>query len=330
MSHAMTRVTVSVVICAYTKARWAQLEAAVASALEQSHRAAEVLVVIDHCDELIAWAERLPGVRVLANLEAPGLSGARNTGVAAATAQIVAFLDDDAFAEPTWLQEMVAHYEDPTVVGVGGLVLPVWRAAEPAWLPPEFRWVVGCSYTGQPEQTAVVRNPIGASMSFRRAQLVEVGGFSHTVGRIGNTPLGCEETELSIRLASRFPKSRILQEPRSVVHHHVPPERARWAYFRRRCWGEGLSKAQVARLADPRQALSAERRYATTTLPAGIARDLRAGFRQRDPQRVKRAAASLAGLVITGAGYAVGRLKGPPKTTLRNHRTREHHAQPEH
>lgn len=308
----MTNATVSVVICAYTTARWAQLEAAAASAVHQTHPAVEVLVVIDHCDELMAQADRLPGVRVLANREARGLSGARNTGVGAATAQVVAFLDDDAFAEPTWLEEMVRHYEDLAVVGVGGKVLPEWRAGEPAWLPPEFRWVVGCSYTGQPEQTAAVRNPIGASMSFRRAPLVEVGGFSHTVGRIGTTPLGCEETELSIRLARRFPGSRILHEPRSVVHHHVAPERTRWAYYRRRCWGEGLSKAQVARLSDPRQALSAERRYVTTTLPRGIARDMHAGLQQGDPRRIQRAAASLAGLAITAAGYAVGRLNRPP------------------
>lgn len=314
----MTRLTVSVVICAYTTARWAQLQAAAESAVDQTHPAVEVLVVVDHCEELMVLAAGLPGVRVLVNSEARGLSGARNTGVGAAVAQIVAFLDDDAFAEPTWLEEMVRHYEDPAVVGVGGRVLPVWGAGEPRWLSPEFRWVVGCSYTGQPEQTAAVRNPIGASMSFRRAPLVEVGGFSHRVGRIGTTPLGCEETELSIRLARRFPGSKILNEPRSVVHHHVPTERTRWAYYRRRCWSEGLSKAQVARLSDQGQALSAERRYATTTLPLGIARDVRAGLRLHDPLPIARAAASLAGLVITAAGYAVGRLNGPPTDETEN------------
>ena len=332
----MSKVTVSVVICAYTTARWAQLEAAVASARLQTRPAVEVLVVIDHCDELMALAGQLPGVRVLANSEAQGLSGARNTGVGAATGQVVAFLDDDAFADPAWLEEMVAHYEDPAVVGVGGQVLPLWPAGEPRWFPPEFRWVVGCSYTGQPERTAAVRNPIGASMSFRRSPLVEVGGFSHTVGRIGTTPLGCEETELSIRLARRFPGSKILHEPRSVVHHHVAPERGQWAYYRRRCWGEGLSKAQVARLSDPRQALSAERRYATTTIPRGIARDVRTGLQLHDLPRIQRAAASLAGLAITAAGYAVGRMNGPPTANSPTANsgnltgTGEHHAQLDH
>jgi GT2 family glycosyltransferase len=309
-------VTTAVVVCAYTTARWGQLQAAVRTVLAQTVSPAEVVVVVDHSDELLAMAAALerqptagsPGVRVLPNSGPRGLSGARNTGVQAASAEVVAFLDDDAVASPTWLAELSAHFASADVIGVGGRILPDWAGREPAWLPPEFLWVVGCSYTGLPQGTAEVRNPIGASMAFRRAALQAVGGFSTAVGRVGTTPLGCEETELSIRLAHRVPGSRILYEPRAVVHHHVAPERARWAYFRRRCWSEGLSKALVAGLADPRRALSAERRYATRVLPAGIARDLGAAVRTRDGWRLASAATSGTGLAITALGYAAGRL----------------------
>jgi len=250
-----------------------------------------------------------PGVVVLPNIGSRGLSGARNTGVAAATGDVVAFLDDDAAAEPDWLERLTEHYADPSVVGVGGLVEPRWTTGPPRWFPAEFGWVVGCSYTGLPLVTATVRNPIGANMSFRRDQLLAVGGFATSVGRVGTDALGCEETELSIRLASRFPSTRILHEPSAVVHHCVSVERERWTYFRRRCWAEGLSKAEVSRLSDPRRALASERGYAFRTVPAGAARDVAAAVRERDPSRLARAAVGVTGLAVTAAGYFSGRVR---------------------
>lgn len=316
----MTRASVSVVVCAYTTLRWAQLQAALTSVAAQSDPPEEIVLVVDHCPELLARAERLPGtsptshalpLRVVENEEAPGLSGARNTGMRAAHGEIVAFLDDDAVADPRWLAELVAPFGDPAVVGTGGRILPAWVGGEPDWFPPEFRWVVGCTYAGMPASAADVRNPIGASMAFRRRCALDAGGFSARVGRIGSTPLGCEETELAIRLAQQVSGARIVYEPRSVVRHHVGAERARWVYFRRRCWAEGLSKAQVARLSDPRRALSTERRYVLHTLPSGIARDVRQALGTRRAAPLRRVAASAAGLGITAAGYALARARSP-------------------
>lgn len=324
MTTSSPPVSVAVVVCAYTTARWGELQAAVRSVLTQTARASEVLVVVDHCEELLGMARAMeqppstdePGVRVLPNAGTRGLSGARNTGVVAVDADVVAFLDDDAVASPTWLEELVRHFASDDVVGVGGRVVPVWHGEEPAWLPPEFHWVVGCSYTGMPDATAEVRNPIGASMAFRRTPLLDLGGFSSTVGRVGTTPVGCEETELSIRLAAHLPGARILYEPRSVVNHHVGAQRTQWAYFRRRCWAEGLSKAKVAQLSDPRRALAAERRYAARVLPSGVARDVRGAVRARDLAPLARAGVSIAGLALTSAGYAIGQLTRPATATL--------------
>jgi GT2 family glycosyltransferase len=317
--------TTAVVVCAYTTARWGQLQAAVRSAVEQTPPPVEVVVVVDHCEELLSSAKTLeqpavagqPGVRVVASTGTRGLSGARNTGVVAVATDVVAFLDDDAVACPGWLAELARHFADPGVVGVGGRVEPAWAGPEPAWLPPEFRWVVGCSYSGLPAVTAEVRNPIGASMAFRRQPLLDVGGFSTTVGRVGTRPLGCEETELSIRLARHVPGARVLYEPRSVVQHHVPADRTRWSYFRQRCWAEGLSKARVAALSDPRHALSAERRYAARVLPRGIARDLRGAAGTGEAALLARAGASVAGLAVTAAGYTAGRLFQPTSAQSR-------------
>lgn len=299
--------TVSVVVCAYTMARWHLLGRALESVRSQTAPVVEILLVVDHCPELLARAEELPGVRVFANVGPRGLSGARNTGVAAASGEVVAFLDDDAMAAPDWLEHLLRPYDDPGVVGVGGHVVAEWEGGKPAWFPPEFNWVVGCSYVGQPTVSSVVRNPIGANMSFRRAALLAVGGFSADVGRVGARPLGCEETELSIRVARRDPTASIVLEPRAVVRHHVPGDRSRWGYFWRRCWAEGLSKASVSRLTDPRSALSSERSYALRTLPRGAARGMADAVRRGESGGAARALAIGAGLTITTAGYATGK-----------------------
>ena len=302
---------VSVVICAYTMRRYEDLKLAVASALAQEPAPLEVLVVSDGNAELLEAARAdFPAARVMANRLTPGLSGARNTAVQEARGDIVAFLDDDAEADRRWLAVLRSAYTDEKVIGVGGLVVPSWAAGgRPGWLPEEFDWVVGCSYIGLPTERAVVRNPIGANMSFRTAPLRDAGGFAAEVGRIGNQPLGCEETELAIRLARRHPEVRVMFEPAAVVHHHVPTERGEWAYFRARCWSEGLSKAMVARLSDPRRALSAERRYVSRVLPRAVLRGLHESVMQRRPAAAARAGAVVAGLAITAAGYLVGQLR---------------------
>jgi glycosyltransferase involved in cell wall biosynthesis len=279
-----------------------------------------VIVVIDHCPELEALArEELveDGVRVVANQATPGLSGARNTGVETARGDVVLFLDDDAVAEPGWLEGHTQHYRDDGVLGVGGMVVPRWQATPPRWFPAEFGWVVGCSYVGQPTVTAEVRNPIGANMSFRRHVLEAVGGFSEALGRVGTLPLGCEETELAIRAAQRFPKGVILHEPRAVVRHDVPAGRARWSYFRRRCWAEGRSKATVTVLSEPRRALATERSYVLRTLPVGAARSILKAAREGDLAHAGQALAIGAGLSITTAGYLTGRFQTYSTQSLR-------------
>ena len=195
--------TTTVVVCAYTLDRWDLLSTAVRAAALQSHRPCEVLLIVDHNAELAARAEDAlagAGVTVVANRYGRGLSGARNTGVEEANGEIVAFLDDDAVPEPRWLAALVAPFAAAEVVATGGVARPVWADGRPAWFPREFDWVVGCSYDGQARGVADIRNPLGCNMAFRRAALAAVDGFREDVGRVGGRPLGCEETELCIRL----------------------------------------------------------------------------------------------------------------------------------
>jgi GT2 family glycosyltransferase len=300
--------SLSVVLCAYTLERWDDICAAVESLRAQSRPVDQVVLVADHNDELLARARAaFPEVACLPNAEGQGLSGARNTGVRAATGDVVAFLDDDAAADPGWAAGLMAPYaDDPAVVGTGGRVVPAWRAPRPAWFPEEFLWVVGCSYAGLPEGRAEVRNPIGASMSFRRSVFEGVGGFDATMGRMGKDAAGCEETEFSIR--ARRGGGRVVLEPSSVCRHAVTPDRVTRGYFRRRCRAEGRSKALVSRLAGQEEALSTERTYVTRTLPRGVLRGLGALFRG-DVGGLGRAWAIVEGTTLTVLSYTGMRLR---------------------
>ncbi len=228
---------ISVIICAYSEDRWDNLIAAVASVQQQTLPPGEIIVVVDHNPGLLKRVlDHIEGVVAVVNTEACGLSGARNSGIAAAKSQIIAFLDDDAVATPDWLMLLSEEFTDPQVLGSGGAVTPYWLSSEPAWLPEEFHWVVGCTYRGMPQTTKTIRNPLGANMSFRRNIFAVVGGFRSEIGRVGTQPVGCEETELCIRARQRWPQGVFLYRPQASVSHCIPGYRASWRYFCSRCY----------------------------------------------------------------------------------------------
>jgi hypothetical protein len=300
--------SIGVVICAYTEARWRALADAVRSVERQSLPAAELVVVIDHNDRLLARAQaEFAGATVVANTGRRGLSGARNTGVAHVTSSVVAFLDDDACAALDWLQALANAFDDERVIGVGGWIAPRWEDFEPRWLPPELYWIVGCSYQGLPPKGAMLRNAIGANMAFRRSALADVGGFREGVGRVHDRPLGDEETQLGIEVRALWPEARIVHVPTARVEHSVPAPRATRRYLLSRCWYEGRSKAQLTRAVGSSDALASERTYVARVLPAGFARGLK-DFVRGEPGGLERAASIATALVVTAAGYLFGRL----------------------
>jgi glycosyltransferase involved in cell wall biosynthesis/GT2 family glycosyltransferase len=295
--------TISVVICAYTRDRLEVLSEAVDSLRAQTLPPHEIVLVIDHAPELLEEVrERWPDLKVVPNRERRGLSGARNSGVAEASGEIVAFLDDDAIAAPDWLARLAAAYADPNVLGAGGTVRPRWVEGKPGWFPPEFDWVVGCTHSGMPQRLEPVRNLVGANMSFRRQPLVDVGGFSHDLGRVGTLPVGCEETDLSIRVHQRWPGAEILYDPGAEVEHVVPASRGKLRYFLDRCRAEGRSKAVLSGMVGSDDGLSSERTYVRRTLPLGFLRDL-GDAAKGDPGGLGRAAMIFVGLAATTVDY---------------------------
>jgi GT2 family glycosyltransferase len=301
---------ISVVIACFADERFEDVLDCVMALHRQTLRPEEVVVVVDHNPALL---ERLraavPEVRAVANREPRGSSGARNTGIALTHEDIVAFFDDDAAPEPDCLERLAAHYADERVVGVGGGVDADWCTGRPRWFPPEFDWVVGCTYRGLPKRPTPLRNLLGANMSFRRSALVASGGFSVDMARRGRYPLGVDDTEFCIRVQRSLPGSMLVYAPEARARHKVPRARETWRYFLTRCLAEGLAKATLMTICEPGERLSSERSYVVRVLPAGVARGLLDAVTGRNRAGVQRSFAIVTALLVTSAGYVVGRLR---------------------
>lgn len=306
--HGATRV--SVIVRTYTDARWDYLVRAVRSVEAQSRVPEEIVIVVDHNLPLHARVrETFPTAVVVQNDEPAGSSGAWNSGIKAASGNILAFIDDDATAAPDWLERLLEGYGDPRVVGVGGEIVPVWEGGRPSWFPEEFNWVVGSSYRGLAEDEARVRNLIGCNMSFGHHVFESIGRFlgaESGIGHSGGSPIGCDETEFCIRVGQRWPDAVMLYRPQAKVYHSVPASRATWKYFLSRCFFEGRSKARVSQLVGRQAGLETERAYTLSALPKGVARGIAEFALSRDPSGLARAGAIVVGLAWTVGGYTLG------------------------
>jgi GT2 family glycosyltransferase len=294
-------------MCVYTEVRWPDINSGVHALVNQTYPPHEIILVVDHNpDLLIRVCDAFPSLTAISNTGERGLSGARNTGVQVATGDVVAFIDDDAKPAEDWIAALAVAFADAKVACVGGLVVPAWPDGQrPVWLPPEFDWVVGCSYLGQAIEEVEIRNPIGANMAFRRHLFEVVGLFDSRMGRLGSRPLGCEETEICIRLSQKLPDAHIRFVPKALVWHRVTSQRTTLLYFASRCYSEGLSKALLSRLLGAKDGLRSERAYVLRTLTSGLRRECRSAINGHTGA-LQRIAVSVMGLFLTAAGYVWG------------------------
>ncbi|MGN6472018.1 MAG: glycosyltransferase family 2 protein [Mycobacteriales bacterium] len=306
--------SVSVVIACHSDERLDQLQRCVESALTQEVVPREIVIAVDNNDalyqRLIVKYRANARVRIVANVGAAGASATRNCGVGAAEGSLIAFLDDDVVADPSWLRRLIAPLADATVVGTGGAALPEWQGRQPRWFPEEFLWIVGASFKGMPQTTAEVRNVWSENMAVRRAPFLGCGGFREGFGKHGEVSRP-EDTEMCIRFARRS-GDRWLYVPEARVDHFVPERRSTFRFFVRRCHNEGRGKIEMKRIThDP---LSTERSYAFRTIPAALARYALQAVRG-DAWAVSRFAAVVIGSVaaLIGALQALARPAPQPE-----------------
>jgi glycosyltransferase involved in cell wall biosynthesis len=312
-----TAPTVSVVVCTHTDRRLDLLIECLQSLSADSPVPIETFVVVDSNPALLAHLQQLPlpGVTLLAS-RGRGVSEARNTGIEAASSDIVAFIDDDATADPSWLRELCRPFDDPAVVAAGGRILPRWEQPN-RHLPDELLWVVGCTYAGHPVQAQPISRPIGCNMAIRRSALLATGGFAKEFGPSGPTPKSHsnEEIALAVQLRANYGQESIWYSPDAVVNHFVPASRSTWRYLWHRCIAEGKSKADVRRLHGA-AAMSYDSSYARETLLPAIWRYATRGLVRRGGTARAKAAAGAGGLLVTAAAYGARTMSRRLRTSL--------------
>jgi hypothetical protein len=301
--------TIGVVICTHLAERLESLAAAVTSVREQTRVPDELIVMVDGDADLERRvADRLPGTRVIGMGRNEGLSAARNAGVSALSAEVVAFLDDDAIAADTWIERLEGALSDSDVYGVSGRSDALWEAPRPRWLPDEFLWIVGCSYAGQPTERQQVRNVYGGCCALRRVMFDELGGYDVELGKSADRNGGGEEADLCLRAASRWPQVVFIHEPSAVILHRVPQGRLRLSYVTHRAFEEGLMKARV--MGSQRGALGPERAFARR-IPRKVGRQAGRALRGE-----AAAAAEVGGLVALTAAVLSGLVVGRGRTAI--------------
>lgn len=216
----------AVIVC--TRNRPEHLRACLAALQRLDYPGVDVLVVDNApSDDAAARVAREQGARYVLEPR-PGLSRARNRGIQETTAELLAFLDDDALPAPDWLRALAHEFDDPRVMAAGGRVVPVQD--QPA---SERAGLLRGSYRGDEKPRRVSRElsdwfaqanfgalGIGTNMAFRRAALSFWKGFDERLGR--GTPLDVgEDTYAFSEIVSRG--YVVVYTPHAVVEHPFLP-----------------------------------------------------------------------------------------------------------
>jgi glycosyltransferase involved in cell wall biosynthesis len=217
--------------------------------------AIEVVVVDDGSTDDTSAIARSHGAVVVRHEVNRGLSAARNSGVLASHAPIVAFLDDDCQPDLDWARQLLSAYEDG-VMGVGGSVVPTsGRGILGRYLErnnplspleidlgrsdsPLYRFVLYLRRmwsSSPPQGRRPVFSLVGAGMSFRRQALLDAGLFDTRF------TFGAEELDLCRRLARAHPRAQLVLEPAARVVHEFEPS-LRDMLRRSRAYGRGSAR----------------------------------------------------------------------------------------
>ena len=199
---------VSVVVCSYNGGE--TLDECLSSLGRLNYPNYEVIVVDDGSKDTTPEIVLRHPCRCL-RVENGGLSRARNLGISAASGEIVAFIDSDAYADPDWLYYLVTKLENQEAAAVGG----------PNLSPPQDDFVAQCIDHAPGNPTHVLldderaEHVPGCNMAFRKDALAAVGNFDPTHRAAG------DDVDVCWKLLVHG--ETIAFSPSAIVWHHRRP-----------------------------------------------------------------------------------------------------------
>ena len=239
---------VSVVVCTYAHDRYEHFVDAVESVLSQTYEPLEVVLVVDGNERVFERVQTDFGdcerVVTHCNDENRGVSASRTRGARVATGDVVAFIDDDAIADPDWVAALVDAYQSSDAIAVGGRMVGEWLAGRPWYLPEELYWLVGVTHRGFAESGDEVRNTFESNISFRRDVFLNLGGFDPELGPNAESYSHSEGAEIGTRLQAKYGRG-VVYNPDAVVAHKVFVHRTRLRWLLARAFEQGRSKRRL-------------------------------------------------------------------------------------
>lgn len=233
---------VAVAICTYN--RYDLLPKAIDSVIAQNFPIDQYeIIVIDNTPnaelgEGNKFKDKYSGITNLKYIfeTTPGLSNARNVAMNITDAKYVSYIDDDAITCKNWLKNVVNAFESFDDVGVvGGKIAPLWEIERPTWLSDDLKGHVSVVDWGGELRVAEESEWFaGANISFRRDLLLASGGFSTTLGRIGNGNALMSNEEIEVLNYIKETGAKAVYAPEAAVDHLVEKKRLRRDWFRRR------------------------------------------------------------------------------------------------
>jgi glycosyltransferase involved in cell wall biosynthesis len=239
---------IAAVICTYN--RYDLLPKAIQSlAMQSLDRAQYKVVVVDNSPDHEAaarYGEQFRGQKNFAYLieRTPGLSNARNVAARTCGTELIAYMDDDAIADPRWLEELLRAYdrfgEEAGIVG--GRVDPIWEAERPRWLHDRLLghvsvvdWGGECRVAGANEWLA------GTNVSYRTELVQLYGGFNPSLGRVGSGISLMSNEEIALSEAIKAAGKLLIYAPDARVEHLVDKRRLSRTWFRKRAAWQAVS-----------------------------------------------------------------------------------------
>jgi glycosyltransferase involved in cell wall biosynthesis len=233
---------IAVVICTYN--RYELLPKAIDSVIAQNFPINEYeIIIIDNTpdaqiDKGSYFQEKYAHIDNLTYVfeTTAGLSNARNVAMKMTKAKYVSYIDDDAITRENWLINLVTAFESFDDVGVvGGKISPIWEIDRPKWLDDGLVGHVSVVDWGGDLRVANDNEWFaGANISFRRDVLLKSGGFSTSLGRVGNGNSLMSNEEIQVLEFIKSTGCKAVYAPEAAVDHLVEKKRLRRDWFRRR------------------------------------------------------------------------------------------------
>ena len=235
---------VSVILCTYNRAEW--IGDAIQSLLNLRTDGGlnyEIIVVdnasTDNTPTVIAEIAKSAArpVRYVRETR-QGPSAARNRGIAEASGEWLAFIDDDERADADWLLELLAMTAKKGVRVSGGAVQLISSEADARPLSPRLERVLAPGGRRKSECLFTPKHALNSgNQMLHRSVFEEIGVYEESWTE------GGEDTELFMRLHAAGVEA--WYNPKAVVLHLVPPYRMSAGYIQWLSLRQGWSLART-------------------------------------------------------------------------------------